>query len=494
MIKRLLLLFLLVGACIQPSQAALLNGLMIDSARLLERHEYYYKLVDFMSEWGMNTLLFHFSDDHGLSLKIPGYEKLARAHAFTPQEMKDLISYAASKDIDIIPELEVFGHTRYITDHPDYRHLFLGDPDAKITFNALNPLMPETLDLMRDMITKVSDIFPSSYFHLGCDEVNLSALHLPDDSTEAIVWSDYVNKMISFTVQLGKQPMIWDDHLKKSDIIADMIDKNAILVDWNYDPDYQPAAILKLKDRGFSIIMAPSISCWRNRMIPSKPQLRNVDIHADQVQKGTASGMINTVWLPMRYLQDAMWYGMAYGAYRVDKGKPDNLKKFNRVFVKKTFNMTPNPKMLSFLDQWTSLVLHRKYFSALANENFEILNDPANVKELEDMRTLSGSLIKTGSDLSVKNNQEIFDAMYLSAQIIYTLSEGLLILSDEENIPVLRKNACLAHLDNVIARAELDWDRGRFPDDPAKFRAKFPNQASSHLLIVLRKLKKSLIL
>ena len=42
-----------------------INGLMIDCARLLELPQYYYRLLEFMAEWKMNTLILHFSDDHG---------------------------------------------------------------------------------------------------------------------------------------------------------------------------------------------------------------------------------------------------------------------------------------------------------------------------------------------------------------------------------------------------------------------------------------------
>jgi hypothetical protein len=38
-----------------------INGLLIDCARTIEKHGYYSLLVDFMADWGMNTLLFHFT-------------------------------------------------------------------------------------------------------------------------------------------------------------------------------------------------------------------------------------------------------------------------------------------------------------------------------------------------------------------------------------------------------------------------------------------------
>jgi N-acetyl-beta-hexosaminidase len=54
-----------------------MNGLLIDWARLLEPLTYYYRLITFMSDWMMNPLVLHFSDDLGLAVKLPGFEYLA---------------------------------------------------------------------------------------------------------------------------------------------------------------------------------------------------------------------------------------------------------------------------------------------------------------------------------------------------------------------------------------------------------------------------------
>ncbi|MDZ7796936.1 MAG: family 20 glycosylhydrolase [Candidatus Marinimicrobia bacterium] len=204
------------------------NGIMIDCARLLERYDYYYRLVDFMAEWQMNTLVLHFSDDHGLSVRLPGFEKLARDHAFSPGEIRKFITYAAEKGIDVIPELEVFGHTRYITDHPDYRHLYIGEWSQELSFNAIDPLHPGTIMLMRGMIAAVADLFPSNFLHIGCDEVNLAPLHLEDETKEARVWTEYVNAMIDIVHEQGKTPVIWNDHLNKNENIAQMLRRDVV--------------------------------------------------------------------------------------------------------------------------------------------------------------------------------------------------------------------------------------------------------------------------
>ena len=150
-----------------------INGLMIDPARLLEPQPYYYRLVEFMAGWRMNTLLMHLADDWGCTVRLPGFEHLAMPRAFTPADLRKLTGFAGVRGVDVIPELETFGHTRYLTDHPRYRHLFGGRRTRKLRFNAVDPLNPETHELMRSLIAAMAKAFPSKYIHLGCDEVDL---------------------------------------------------------------------------------------------------------------------------------------------------------------------------------------------------------------------------------------------------------------------------------------------------------------------------------
>jgi hypothetical protein len=465
-----------------------INGIMIDCSRLLEKQEYYYKLIDFMADWGMNTLLLHFSDDHGLSVAIPGFEKLAHPHAFTPEDISKLNTYATSKGIEIIPELEVFGHTRYITDHPDYRHLFLGDQSGKISFNALDPLNPESVSLMRAMIGGVAIMFSSGYLHLGCDEVNLASLKLKNKTEEAQVWTDYVNKMIGITHNQGKTPIIWNDHLQKNERIADLLRKDVVLMEWNYIPDYKPKNLHRFREMGYpSIIMAPSISCYLLRVLPSRPGLMNTEAMASSVRNGTAEGLINTIWLPMRYIQDAMWYGIAYSAFLINSNREMDLHAFHKTFARNVFGRPLSKGLEYYLNCWPDLHLNYRFYINLANGKTDFSGNPDDMKELQDIYALSSQLIEQKPNFTPRKNGDILQAMYLATDVMHVLSKGLLILSGEE-FSLQQKHDWQKRLVNVIDAVDAEWDKGRYPNDPAKYEAKFPNQEHSHLLIMLKKL------
>jgi hypothetical protein len=68
-----------------------MKGVMIDCSRLLERHAYYRDLIAFMAQWELNTLLFHFADDFGCAVQLPGFKHLAMPRAFTAADIRSLV-------------------------------------------------------------------------------------------------------------------------------------------------------------------------------------------------------------------------------------------------------------------------------------------------------------------------------------------------------------------------------------------------------------------
>src|SRR6516164_2837219 len=90
------------------------RGFLIDSARCLENRAYYRRLIDFVAARGCNVLLWHFTDDQGCSLQFESVPGIASPHAYSKQEMRELIAYATDRSVEIIPELATLGHCRYI--------------------------------------------------------------------------------------------------------------------------------------------------------------------------------------------------------------------------------------------------------------------------------------------------------------------------------------------------------------------------------------------
>src|ERR1700747_2003592 len=149
-----------------------MRGLMVDAGRVPESIDYYRRVIEFCADWELNTLHFRIADDQGSALRFTSVaDLLTHKNAFTSEQLKSLADYARSHGVDLIPELESFGHTGYITRSATYAHLLDDSAQGRSEFTGIIPVSPEALHLFDTLYREVASIFPSIYFHGGCDEV-----------------------------------------------------------------------------------------------------------------------------------------------------------------------------------------------------------------------------------------------------------------------------------------------------------------------------------
>ncbi len=460
-----------------------INGIMIDCSRCTEKHEYYFQLIDFMADWGMNTLLFHFADDQGLAIKLDGFEDISKPHSFTSDEIRKLIEYASQRNIDIIPEIETFGHTRYLTSQPQYKHLSIAPEKETYTLTAINPLNAETYELMERLIRSTAELFPSKYLHIGCDEVNLEDYCKQRNLNSSDVWSGYVNRIIHLTKQADKIPMIWADHLENDDKIANAIDKDAIPISWAYKPDISDDSIKKLKSAGFSeIITAPSIACYLSRFLPSDVNLQNVKLMAEYTRKHNLMGMITTIWCPYRYFQKTMFYGIAYSAYLMQNADEFELENFHEAFVKKVFNTPLDQSVAKFLTDLPKMHPPIEFFWQYIKEQRK--PDDNIIEAVRTVKELGGKLLPLTEKYQPSTNTDIWQEMILAAKSLQACSEGYFTF-EQDNSPT-KKAEFRETIEKLYESACEIWDRDRFSDDQAKIQSAFKKDEEEYALLILR--------
>src|ERR1700678_3660498 len=193
-----------------------MRGIMVDAGRVPESVEYYRRVIEFCAEWELNALQFRLADDQGSAVRFTSVPDLA-AHtdALTPEQLRSLAEYAQSHGVDLIPELESFGHTGYITRSPAYAHLLDNDPRGISEFTGVIPVHPETLQIFEKLYRELASIFPSKYLHGGCDEVNWGGSALSrkalQTKTRTQIWAEYLNALNQISTGLGKQFIVWGD-------------------------------------------------------------------------------------------------------------------------------------------------------------------------------------------------------------------------------------------------------------------------------------------
>lgn len=293
------------------------RGFMIDAPRGVETIEYYFRLIDFCKEEGFNSIIFRLTDDQGSAYLFTSHPELNMCEgAFSAKELKTIVDYAQNHGIEMIPEVESFGHSRYIIQTKRYKSL--NDGPAGEDFNALCPVNDSTLNLMKDLYNEVASIFPGRYFHIGCDEVKWGAGELSKKALETKskpqIWAEYVNKLNRFVKTNGKKTIIWGDvPLYNEKEVLDLLDKDIVIMDWNYretNKEKIKGLAQTVLGKGFKLIGCPAVNwcAWGPRV--GEKQFENINAYAEVYGNITDSdnlGIFLSNWVPKRYLQDSQW-------------------------------------------------------------------------------------------------------------------------------------------------------------------------------------------
>ncbi len=309
-----------------------LRGLMLDAARLVENPEYYRRFFDFCADWDINAVIFRLSDDQGCALRFRSHPELVtHTNALDPEEVAALAQYAAARGVELIPEVESLGHSRYITGTPEHADLDDQAADGHSWANALIPLHPRTMQLLGDLYAEVAALFPGRYLHIGCDETNWGGSDFSRDllktRSKAQVWSEFLNALNGIVRGLGREMIIWDDMvLQRDPVILDGLDRSIILHDWDYwsnDPAPVRARLDLARQKGFRMIGGPALHWFKWGPRVGTKQLANLDAYAEVFrpnEDNAALGIITTNWCPARFLRDAIWDGLAYAAVAMNDG------------------------------------------------------------------------------------------------------------------------------------------------------------------------------
>lgn len=193
-------LVLSVPACtIKDEPAFVYRGMHLDVGRHMFPVAYIKKYIDMLALNKMNTFHWHLTEDQGWRIEIKKYPKLTEVGGFrketllghggkkplvydgkpyggfyTQEEVKDIVAYAKSKFVTIIPEIEMPGHAlAALAAYPELS--CTGGPFEVYTRWGVVPDVycagkEETFNFLQDVLTEVIELFPGKYLHIGGDE------------------------------------------------------------------------------------------------------------------------------------------------------------------------------------------------------------------------------------------------------------------------------------------------------------------------------------
>ncbi|WP_309397898.1 family 20 glycosylhydrolase [Cerasicoccus maritimus] len=459
---------------------------MLDSARCMENREYYRRFIRFCASRNLNTILWHFSDDQGVSMDFPSEPGLAGKHAYSSEEMSELISYAEDRGITIIPELETLGHSRYITGHAHYQHLCESDGD----FTAMCPIHPDTRSLMKRLLADVAAIFPSPWIHVGLDEIKLGGHPLTQEALAtkcvAELLLDYVTFIYDEVTALSRQMIMWVDQNSFDAGFIHGLSREIILAVWQYNPDVKPDLAQRLIDDGFSVILCPAMITYDQQAYPGNIALPNIERMSRYQQlcgNGKVMGALTTIWTPMRYLHDALWPALGIAAdTMLSQGRldaPQSVAKHIREF----HGVEPDPLIVEAITFSFEIAPERKEYLSVLKADPNELDEHLLVRRSKEWAQISDHI---SSFLPrVKREYASIETLKLfAAWMSYLYRRSALLkargLSREAWEKLTEEGG------KWLGKLEQIWDRERFADDHRRFSPVFGWEENEYLLINFR--------
>ena len=230
------------------------RGLMLDSARHMQSVEFIKTYIDWMSLHKLNVFHWHLTDDQAWRLEIKAYPKLTGVGGFrvpagaapaadidpatgeprlyggyyTQDQVREIVAYAAGKNITIVPEIDVPGHaTAAIAAYPELGvsgHGITEVPASWGIYNNVFNLEESTFEFLETVLDEVVQLFPGQFIHLGGDEVQVQQWEGStriQERMEELGIADlqslqnyYVERLQSYLNQYERRIIGWDEILE----------------------------------------------------------------------------------------------------------------------------------------------------------------------------------------------------------------------------------------------------------------------------------------
>lgn len=259
------------------------RGMMLDVARTWIGPDAVERYIDLLAYHNINKLHLHLTDDEGWRIEIRSHPELTEVGGFrggdspvravygkwsekyggyfTQEDMRRLIDYAAVRNIEIIPEIDLPGHSRNIASvHPEIRCNY--PPDTLSTNgydyrSAWCVAREENYALLEDILGEICELFPSEYIHVGGDEVDLSQWERCPDcralmaargmATPHELEDLFMERVTAILRAHGKRPAVWNEAVRTGEFT-----RESRVYGWE-----NTAACLDATSKGYRTVVMP---------------------------------------------------------------------------------------------------------------------------------------------------------------------------------------------------------------------------------------------
>lgn len=264
------------------------RGMHLDVSRHFYSIDFVKKYIDLLALHKMNVFHWHLTDDQGWRIEIKKYPRLTEVGSkrketmtlknfnpyvgdgnpvegyYTQDQIREVVAYAASRHINIVPEIEMPGHAlAALAAYPEYSceqkpvdvFTMWGVSDDVFCPN------PKTIRFLEDILDEVMALFPSPYIHIGGDEVpkarwekcarcqqTIKERHLKNEHE---LQSYFITQIDAYVTKKGRSIIGWDE------ILEGGLAPNAAVMSWRGEEGGIAAA-----KQHHKVVMTPGSHCY----------------------------------------------------------------------------------------------------------------------------------------------------------------------------------------------------------------------------------------
>lgn len=262
------------------------RGTMLDCGRHFWPVPFVKKFIDILALHNINTFHWHLSEDQGWRIEIKKYPRLTQIGSkrsrtvmghnsdlddgtpyggfYTQDEAREIVKYAAERNITVIPEIDMPGHMlAALASYPELG--CTGGPyEVGYAWGVYRDVLclgnEKVYTFLQDIVDELSDIFPAKYFHIGGDESptirwencpKCQAMAKANGVDTKHLQGVLTNRIEKYINSKGKSIIGWDE------IAQAKINQSATIMSWR---GVEPGS--KAAEAGHDVIMSPGTYCY----------------------------------------------------------------------------------------------------------------------------------------------------------------------------------------------------------------------------------------
>ena len=294
--------------CLKISDQPVLKrrGFMLDISRCkVPTMEEIFRLIDLIALLGYNELQLYI--EH--TFKFKDHQTVwEHASPVTPAEIRKIDNYCKDRFIELVPNLNSFGHFERWLCHDRYKDM-AECPDGFVRENPYfkrdhgTTLKPnqKSLDFIDSLYEEYLPNFSSKEFNVGLDEPWELGQGWSKQRVEEIgkgqVYLGHLEGIRKLVEKHGKHMQFWSDVLLEDPENAKLLDKHASPIIWGYEPTHpyeeQARAVAEC---GLEFCLAPGTATWKSFTGRWPIAQKNIELACVQAKKQGAGGILLTSW------------------------------------------------------------------------------------------------------------------------------------------------------------------------------------------------------